>query len=622
MMHAGLIGPIVDLVVPASTGTSVASYPGTGFDFAVDDLLFKVAPSDNFPYERATAQFRKEQLDTGQQAGDQSLTGWWTRGQFSFHKGAGVTYYETSEGDTIANRFREAEGLDPFRAGALTCQKAWVARTAAVTNIKHVSSIGTDLVVLDGSTVKYGNFNGVPTTLVPAGGGTVTGVTVSPTRGYIVTTAGKIESFVPGGAQTVLYTGLTATPRGIWYVKSRLIVADSDGKWYQLAASPTAPPVAVAGGDVIFSGADWEATSVVCDSPGPVLIGNSNRVFAATVDNSTGSIPVLSAPVQVAELPPGEIISAMAHHLGMVVIVTGAGVRIGVLSDSGQLTYGPLLVERDVPDITPPVTSIARYGTRASVVVDNTIIEIDLAHQVGQGLEFAWTGRGDPFTGAETAAGVSTLGYTTRVAWSQAGLWADDANLLEGSLFTGFHRFATLEPKRFDSVRIHLAGTSGTVNVVRVMPDGTELSLITLDVSQTHGEDVPLRLSTGEEAVGLKFVLAPSAGAPTVSPTLLGYQLRALPDPSRQRMIRVPLMMKDVEGRRPTRGKGHTGSAWSRLQELENLETSRAIVAFRDFRTGESGRAYIESVEFRNVTPPTEKSTGFGGTAFLTLRKL
>jgi hypothetical protein len=43
------------------------------------------------------------------------------------------------------------------------------------------------------------------------------------------------------------------------------------------------------------------------------------------------------------------------------------------------------------------------------------------------------------------------------------------------------------------------------------------------------------------------------------------------------------------------------------------------VVTFTDFRTGESGQAYIESIEFTNSTPPSAKATGFGGTAFITL---
>jgi len=621
-MNTVLVGPVVGELggLPVTAGITAVN-AGQGYDFAINDLQFKVAPDDKNPYQRATAQFRKDQLDTGQNPGDQSLTGWWTRGQFSFHKGAGVTYYEVEEGETILNRYYDAEGLDPFKKpGRLTCQQAWAGYAATVAAVSYVSAVGSTLVALDGSTVKYGDF-AAPASLTPAGTGTVLGLTTSPTLGYIVTTAGKVESFTSAGAQVVLYTGLTTTPRGIWYVKGRLLVNDSNGKWYQLATNPAAPPQAVAAGDVIFTGSDWATASVVCDTPGPILIGNSNRIFTATPDN-TGAIPVLSAPIQVAELPPGETVSALAFHLGFVVIVTGAGVRVGVLSDTGQLTYGPLLVERATGTTTPPTTSIARYSTRASVVIDNRIIEIDLSKQIGNGLEFAWTGRGEPYAGSETAAGVTTLNITTQIAWANNKINHSDTNLLSGYLRTGFHRFATLEPKRFDSVRVTLDGPSGTCEVIRVDSEGNELSLFAIDAAVSHVEDVPLRMTRSEETVALKFVLTPAPGAPTISPVLLGYQLRALPEPARQEMIRVPLEMKDIERRQPARGMGRVGGAWARFQALKEAEQAGAIVNFSDYRIGETGRAYVESVEFSNITPPSHGSSGFGGTAFVTLRKL
>lgn len=618
-----VVGPLVEDVVEFfGSASSSVSYTGSGYDYAINDLTFKLAITDEHPYQRATAQFRKDQFDTGQQVGDQSLTGWWTRGQFSFHKGAGVTYYEVSEGETVLNRFDDAEGLDPFEPGRVVCQKTWSAYSTAVAALSYVSAVGDDLVVLDGTTVKYGDFNGTPSTYAPAGGTTVRSVTTSPALVYALLADGKIASVDPTtDTETTLYSGLSTTGRGIWYVKSRLIVSDSDGKWYQLATNPATPPVAVAAGDVVFTaGSEWATDSVVCDTPGPILIGNDNRIFACTLD-SAGTIPALTAPVQVAELPPGEIISAIAYHLGFVVLVTGAGVRIGVLSDNGQVTFGPLLVERSAATITPPDTSIARYSTRVSAVVDNRIIEIDLAQQIGNGLEFAWTGRGEPYS-SPTAAGVTTIGYSTQVAWAGDGLWASTANALAGYVQTGLHRFATLEPKRFSSVRVHCEGASGTVAVSKVSAAGAETSLYTIDVATDHVKEIDLREDDGIEAIGLKFTLTPDAGAPTVSPVLLGYQLRALPDPQRQRIIRVPLLMNDIERRSPARTAGRSGSAWSRLRELEDLEEAQAVVTYRDLRTSESGSAFVEAVEFVNTTPPTNNSTGFGGVCNVTLRRV
>jgi hypothetical protein len=150
---------------------------------------------------------------------------------------------------------------------------------------------------------------------------------------------------------------------------------------------------------------------------------------------------------------------------------------------------------------------------------------------------------------------------------------------------------------------------------------GSVIPLFTIDASTSNRADIGLSLNAPVEAVGLKFTL--SAGPGGTGPTLLGYQLRALPQPKRQRLIRIPLLIEDQERRRPARANGHAGSGWARLQALEDLESSGTSVLYKDFRSGETANVYVESVEFENTTPPTSaQSSGFGGVAFLTVRKL
>src|SRR5690606_936590 len=108
----------------------------------------------------------------------------------------------------------------------------------------------------------------------------------------------------------------------------------------------------------------------------------------------------------------------------------------------------------------------------------------------------------------------------------------------------------------------------------------------------------------------------------TKTPVLLGYQLRALPVPRRQRMIRMPLLLVDNMISRAGQRLAKRASARDALFELEALEAAQAVVEFEDYRTGETGEAFIESVEFDNRTPSSKQESGFGGTAFVTLRVL
>lgn len=770
-----LVGTVVGgLGAPASDGGGALSDNGQGYDFAMGGQGFHVAPSDENPYERATAQFRKEQLDTTQTYGDQSLLGYWTRGQFSFHLGAGVRYYELSDAEQVLNRYSESVGVDPFEPGEVSLHPAWQAATpdtyANVIDVAPVSS--TDLAVLHSGKVSYGALGAAGTVYQPtsavlavaSGGGNIycaladktisrvglaytypelaahnfessvdgwagntafgayllptaisssadfafegtkslkvtwpatgdadkswvgfqsTGLTVGQAYTMVanvrlaVGTGGKVKpvavfnsagptiategaftevsfTFVAGstaelvgfenadlgaggellyvdkvrfyeGSRVGYDNGSTPTQaiyshskgiRELFYAKDRLFMMDEGGTWHQLAPNPAgALPVAVASGDVMFT-ATLDTRWTVADTPGPVLFGSGSRIFAVAQDSSNGAFPTLTAPVQVADLPVGENVLALSGYLGFLAIVTTQGVRVGVVADSGSVTYGPRLVEWTTH---PGRTTVARRGESVFVAGDSRIIEVNLGAQIGQTLEFGFAELPLSLVGTETNYGLTAVG-TTLVAWADAKVDRQAATpAASGTLTTGFHRFSTLELKKFQTVRVRVGGTGGTVAVAKVLASGTVVPMYTLQVGTSSGEDVTLAMDDPAEMVGLKFTLTADG---SLTPTLLGYQLRALPAPKRQRLIRIPLLLHDVERRGTTRAKGKTGSAWERLSALEEMESTGGTFTFQDFRTGESGQCFIESVEHKGTTPPGRQSDGFGGFVYLTIRKL
>jgi hypothetical protein len=625
-MSAGIVGSVVGPIsaLPVGAASSLSDV-GQGYDVAIGGLGFKLKVGDQTPYERATAQFRKEQFDNSGTYGDQSLLGYWTRGQFSFHRGAGVRYYEVSDGETVLNRFRDGEGVNPFEPGALTLQPAWEATTSgSFAGITYGGSGKSFIAFLDSGVLKHAtSLTGATTSYAPSAG-TVTHATTGPLAAYVATDASKIErvAIATGSpVDEVLYTH-TVDFNGIFYAKDRLWVVDVDGVWYQLSPNPTGTPVAIAAGDKVFTAGDgWDSSWCLTDTPGAVLIGNGSRVYAVTIGDD-GAVPTLSGPIQVAELPTGEVLRGLTYHLGFLCMATSAGFRVGVVADNGSVTYGPLLVEWDAAS---PGTTLARRGSSVFVAGGSTpaMYQVDLAQQIGQTLEFGWVKHTNPYSGSPATFGAFTYDGTTVVAWADGSPKYEGTDLAEtGSLTTGFHRFGTLEPKKFQTVKVRVSGGAGTVAIYRVMSDDSEVSLLTIDLSATDGEDITLGLDTPLEMVGLKFVLSRDAGDATTGPTLLGYQLRALPAPRRQRLIRLPLMLQDVERRGTSRASGYEGAAWDRLLELEEMEQSGGTFAYQDFRTGEAGTVYIEAVEHRGITPPGKQSNGFGGIVFVTLRKL
>ena len=107
---------------PLSNPNSVKTYQVTGaaYDLSVNGLPFFVYATDETPYRRQTAEYRKQQIDQSNEPGEQTLTGWWLRSQSSFHNGSGIKFYDPSAGETVSYRFADSKGVDVWTKGQVT----------------------------------------------------------------------------------------------------------------------------------------------------------------------------------------------------------------------------------------------------------------------------------------------------------------------------------------------------------------------------------------------------------------------------------------------------------------------------------------------------------------------
>lgn len=90
------------------------------YDVAIDGVPFVMKADDNYPYQRQTAEYKKQQFDNTNEAGEQSLSGWWLRSQSSFHYGAGINFYEPAQDEKLRYRFKESQGVSPWTIGEVS----------------------------------------------------------------------------------------------------------------------------------------------------------------------------------------------------------------------------------------------------------------------------------------------------------------------------------------------------------------------------------------------------------------------------------------------------------------------------------------------------------------------
>ena len=106
---------------PVTTGafglTSVA------YDIAIAGQPFFLETSDETPYRRVTAQYRKQQLDTTREPGEQTLTGWWIRSQSTFHLGQGIRFFEPAQDESLRFQYTYSKGCDVWSKGQVTLLK-------------------------------------------------------------------------------------------------------------------------------------------------------------------------------------------------------------------------------------------------------------------------------------------------------------------------------------------------------------------------------------------------------------------------------------------------------------------------------------------------------------------
>ncbi len=127
------------------------------FDIAVNNMPFFIASTDEQPYRRESAPYKREQIDQTTEPGEQSFTGWWFRSQSSFHLGAGAKFFEPVQDETLRFRFQDSEGVNVWTRGEASLLKdvdTSHVTTSASLKLRSIRESGRDeALLLDGHDV-------------------------------------------------------------------------------------------------------------------------------------------------------------------------------------------------------------------------------------------------------------------------------------------------------------------------------------------------------------------------------------------------------------------------------------------------------------------------------------
>jgi hypothetical protein len=622
------------------------------YDVAVAGMPFIYAITDDTPYRRQTAEFRTQRVDQLRDPGEQSLSGsgYWIRSQSSFHLGEGSPYQEPITGSLDEARFRFASsvGINPWTPGEMSLLKKTTLQEASTGDSRVFSTViaGVEYLIL----VKYSSAETIRVLKIQVSDGAETTIVdnTALTENIIAVGMGGNDLMMVTPTKVWRYSFDAASPAlhedyaidtadaetaTIAYVKNRFILAfhdvNKDNFVYELNRNTSSSIdlstlTAVNGSSTLPLGYTFRA---IAESGAAIYIGGfsgeQGNVYKITVaDDGT-----LNTMTSVITLPGGEQITGLFGYLGTYVILgTSRGLRIAIANEVGDLSYGPLVFETSLGVFKMSAYSKFIYaGVDSGVGGNSGVYRVDLSQPLsGGGYAYATDVYADTATGK--VEGVANLS-DGRVAFcvNGDGLYIEHATeLLElGELTTGIIRYETLENKAWKRLKIRTeSALNGDIDIFRV-ENGVATSFRTVEQGSDTDYDYDLSSVFSDVNVEAQFKFRLNRNDTTASTgaVMSGYSVKALPTPTRARLIQFPLFCFDSERDRLKNIMGFQGYALGRLQALEQMEAQGETVIIQDFTAnGEPIEAVIEQVTFTRTTPPNGNFTGWGGIIQITAR--
>ena len=428
---------------------------GVQYDFAIAGIPFLAAIDDAHPYERATAQFRKQQFDSQRDPGEQSLSNWWLRSQMSFHTGEGIVFYDplanpySTTISTNSYRSKEAYGVDIWTPGEVTLLKdvdSIHLTTHEINTItgkpgqimRTINYGGTDgFLLLDGYDIDRIDSTGAVEHWVDYSAGTNDPVYAMCDDGQYAywvtndTVSGKLEvdkkllTAASTAASSVMFTqaGLTVNRATMEYVKQRIVLAVNNVVYSFATNASTSTALTTM---YTHPNTSYNFTSIT-ESGTAIYVsgfnGSKSSIIKFTIENN-GDMLALNSGTTAAEMPDGEVILKIYTYLGYMMIGTSKGIRVASIDSTGSLTYGPIIVHT-----TQPCYDFCARDTyvwcATGVNGEPGLIRIDLSMEL-ENLRFAYANdiHYDDYTNTVTTA-CAFIGNSDRIAFAIAATTVD-----------------------------------------------------------------------------------------------------------------------------------------------------------------------------------------------------
>lgn len=513
--------------------------------------------------------------DQGTRVGEQTLdnSALWKRKADDFVLGQGQPFFDQTE-ENAQRRQRAISGFDPLQdrralAVALAMGSgitAYAGGTAGVPKLLKTASNWWAIPTATGVIKRTTSLTNFSTTNV-TGTTAATDATVHGTTVYIADGAGVLSGSTTGSSVSSFSTEDVDV---IDVVKGRL-VCGHDNEMFELSGAGTKIEI------FTHNASAWDWVDFCGGNVGIYAAGHDgikSEIYQSILLDATGAI---QAPGPVAEFPSGELVRAIDFFSGFLVIGTSKGVRVAQSSQSGLLSYGPLIELGDVYGVAfegrfayVTCASLPTFGGPGVVKLDMTRFTAPYTPAYAGAYPISASGYTPYDVGVASEQVVCLLGNATNVQVQKttAGTYGT------GEMWTGEITFGVDEPKNVESVEVRFdaLATGESVKVDIYDKQGG-----TLLASKTEAQvlSTSLTLDDFTEILSESYELKLTAVGNVV---IRRWTTRAVPAPSR---IPEEIILPVVVGREVVTDDGTTlrmdgYKAWTYL--LDKMRTKSKVL--------------------------------------------
>ena len=584
---------VLDFSSPFLGGASF--YTGTGttqlvpyvFPVAINGRPYLIDTKSNEFTRQFDARVR-DSVDQSAEPGEAAINpqGLWRRSQSSWHYGAGQDYSDTADAEVY--RFRSSKGVDVWDRGKLSLLKdtTQILSDAAAT-LKSIVA-GTRLYVASaGNVTFYTSLTASPTNCTAEPAGNVGSMT---SDGYNVwasfaghgiyvtnTSTGAFSSYISG----------SDTFTKIKYTKGRLMAA----------AGPTIYNFISSGGPgaglFTHGNSTWSWVG---------FAGGQNHIYAAGYAGQTSLIykttiktdgTSLDAPTVAAELPEGEIVTALDSYLGYVLIGTTTGFRFASSDDNGNLVVGPLIEVGQV-DAFASQGRFVWFSYKNIDASSTGLGRMDIGSQIATN-QPAWAAD-LMVTGQGAVPSISLYGTRPVFTVTGLGVYYEHATDLvaSGTLDSGIYRWGVPDSKFVPKWDLRTEQLNGTV-ALSVASDGGGFETVGTQSTANSLESTFDGFETRIFEAEVRLTMTRSATA-TVGPVLTRWMGRAYAAPLRSQIFSVPVLLHHQLN---VRGREYFFDVDDELFRLRALVETPSVITYQENKDTYS--VIVEDVRWQPV---------------------